>query len=199
MAGMANVRGGNVADETKPTADVDEKTLALLKELEENGRYVDPVWHYAFRFPSTWHRFKLAEGHTGVMFSGYATDSLTHFAVEVKELEDEVAEDDLEDLEVFYREAIGTYPDCKIDWLDRVVTPMFVGLSCQFTFKDGDETRKRWSKLLHAGHRQYHVTAQAATPEEYDKLLEWFMPMMLTFYVDPDIMKKHKEEAARRV
>jgi transcriptional regulator with XRE-family HTH domain len=84
-------------------------------------------------------------------------------------------------------EAIEQLPEANIEVRNQKVAGKQLELEAKYTYLDQDEIRKCWVRVFYHETRQIIMTAQGATPEEYDYWLPMFFQAMTTVRVH-----KHK-------
>jgi hypothetical protein len=142
------------------------------------------IWHrdqyYSFFIPIDWHKMAWPDDREGVIYGPDATDPLTVFAVDIKDLGTLITADDLDVLAAGFFEGIEQLPESEIEHRDQRVTGKLLELEAKYRFREQGETRKRWVRVFYNGTRQIAMTAQGATTEKYDYWLPWFFEAMMT-------------------
>jgi hypothetical protein len=64
-------------------------------------------------------------------------------------------------------------PHCRIESSEADAVGPLLTLEARHTFRDGDATRKRWTRLVYQGRTQVRLVAQAASVA----LFEYWEPM----------------------
>ncbi|MBI2942481.1 MAG: hypothetical protein HYY04_18790 [Chloroflexi bacterium] len=146
----------------------------------------DARWGYQFLYPDGWRRLAFADGREGVLYAPRPDDWSTGFAVEATDLGIEVTGEDLPDLEAGFRQGLQSLPDGQVAWLLHWPTGRSLVLEAQCTFREGETTRQRRSRLVYCGRRQYHVFVQGATPEDFSRWRPLLYVMLMSFGVVPD-------------
>lgn len=145
------------------------------------------TWHrnqyYSFYTPIDWHRFYWADDRQGEIYGPDSHDSLTVFAVDIKDLGMRVSADDLDALAEGFFEGITQLPESQIESRDQKVAGSHLELEAKYTFHENGVTRKCWVRVFYHGTRQIAMTAQGATREKYDYWLPWFFEAMMTAQV----------------
>lgn len=139
--------------------------------------------HFSFMRPTTWHLFEWVDDREGVLFGPTPEDTDTLFAVDVKDIGIRLDADDLADLEAGFLDGIENLAESQIEWRDTWTAGAVMGIEAKYTFREGEQTRKRWVRVLYQDSRQITVTAQGATVEEYHYWLPMFNEQMMTFKV----------------
>lgn len=143
----------------------------------------DPHWGFQFLYPEGWHRFAFSDGREGVLYAPRPENWSTGLGVEVKELGVEVTKEDLPDLEAGFREGLQALPGSQVAWLLHWQVEPPIILEAKYTFREGEATRQRRSRLVYAGQRQFHVFAQGATPTEFEQWRPLLYAMLMSFGV----------------
>ena len=142
------------------------------------------TWHreqyFSFFIPVDWPRFDWQDERQGVLFGPSADDAHTIFAVELRDLEFSISDDDLDDLFDGFLTSIQHLPGVDIELSEKRVTGEQKQLEAKYTFIEDEMTRKRWVRVLYHGTHQIAFTAQGATPETYDYWLPMFYQAMMT-------------------
>ena len=157
----------------------DEEIVASTTfDYHQNGKH-----GFRFLYPDDWYCFSYSDGREGVLYAPQPDEWLTGFAVEVKDLGVAVTNEDLSDLESGFRQGIESLPGCHVTWLlQRQVDPVII-FEAEYTFREGEATRQRRAQLLYYGSRQFHVFAQGATPEAFERWRPQLYVMLMTFCV----------------
>ena len=146
----------------------------------------DEKWGCQFLYPEGWYRFSFDDGREGVLYAPHPDDWATGFGVAVQDLGIEVTREDLPDLEAGFREGLATLPGCQVAWLLHWQVEPSIILEAKCTFREGQATRQRRSRLVYAGTRQFHVFAQGATPKEFEQWRPLLYAMLMSFSVTRD-------------
>lgn len=148
----------------------------LLKHSDEEGGFA--VW-----VPSDWHRFDMAEGHRGVIYSPYPDNLNTTFLAEKRKLEYSVTEEDVPILREGFSKGLMALPGIEIERQDEVVTKTLITFEAEFTFLEEGTRRRRWVRNIYWGSGQLILIAQGATVEEYKYWLPMFYNTMVNFEI----------------
>lgn len=142
------------------------------------------TWHrhqyYSFFIPGHWHIFEWMDERKGVVYGPDPSDSLTIFAVDMKDLGIAITTSDLPDLAQGFFESIERLLHARIEAHEESTIDGMISLEAKFTFVDNGELRRRWVRVFYLGTRQIAFIAQGATPEKYDYWLPWFYEAMMT-------------------
>jgi hypothetical protein len=142
------------------------------------------LWHrdqyYSFFIPNNWHRLRWPDNREGVIYGPDPTDPFTVFAVDIKDLGVSITPADVDVLAEGFFESIQQLPACDIESREQKVSDTQIKLEAKYTFDEQGETRKRWACVFYHETRQIAMTAQGATPEQYDYWLPWFFEAMMT-------------------
>ncbi len=160
--------------ETQPETPPVVSGLALHKD-----RYLG----FSLFYPSAWHQFQWLDGRRGVLYGPIYNDNSTIFAVAVQDLGIVVNKRDLKDLHVGFIAGIGRLAGSRIESQRQWQSGPQIGMEAHYTFSEGDDTRKRWVRVLYQDTRQFTVTAQGATVEEFDKWLSTFQAALSNFRI----------------
>jgi hypothetical protein len=141
-------------------------------------------WHrdqyYSFFIPNNWQKLEWADHRAGVIYAPDASDPLTVFSVDAKDLGTRIAADDLAVLAEGFFGTIEQLTDVRIESRDQKTSADRLELEAKYTFCEQDATRKRWARVFYHETRQIAMTAQGAAPEKYDYWLPWFFEAMMT-------------------
>ena len=135
----------------------------------------DPERGYSLLLPEGWQRSELADG-TGAFYAPDATDPLTGLEASALDLGTDVQPGDLAVLRRGFLMGLQQLPACEIERQEAETVGRLLTLEARLTFRDGDTTRKRWSRLLYQGRVQVKLAAQGSTVERF----EHWEPMFLT-------------------
>lgn len=150
------------------------KGLSLHKE---------PYLGFSFFRPLDWHRFEWTDERQGVLFGPHVADNATLLGVAVQDLDLTVTAADIPALHNGFLDAIRQLPDSQIEWQEQWQVGDLIGLEAKYTFREGEETRKRWVRVLYQDTRQLTVTAQGATVADYEYWLPMFYQSIMTFRI----------------
>ncbi len=157
--------------------------------------YRDPKGRFAFRYPSNWHKFNLAEKREGVLYSPEAENPQTWFSVWVTDLKEHVVAEDLHVLRQGVEQGLAQLTECTIEQSTDDVLNNLIKFERVFTFRDGDTIRKWRQWLLYVDHWLMVITYQAENSTEYDywyamvnqSFVHFTLPEELWFAVDRDL------------
>jgi hypothetical protein len=144
----------------------------------------DHKWYFSFWYPHDWHRYDLTDGREGVLYAPHPTDCSTSFSVEVKALDTKITGADVEDLHTGFLDGLRSLPGCEIETEASWVVGNLIGCEAKYTFHEGGCLRRRWSRLLFEGSRQFHFVAQGASPDEYKYWEPMLFQAMETVHID---------------
>jgi hypothetical protein len=97
-----------------------------------------------------------------------------------RRLRTRIAPGDLDDLREGMRDGLASLPDARIESLEGQAVGPLVTLEAHHTFRDGDVTRRRWTRLLYQGTTQLSLTAQGATEARFAYWRPMFNTVMRT-------------------
>jgi hypothetical protein len=144
----------------------------------------DRKWRFSFWYPHEWHRYDWTDGREGVLYAPHPTDYSSSFSVEVKDLGTEITAADKEDLHIGFLEGLSSLPECEIETEESWAAGNLIGCEAKYTFRESGRLRKRWSRLLFEGSRQFHFVAQGASPDEYEYWEPMLFEAMETVHID---------------
>jgi len=125
--------------------------------------------------PDGWARLDLDAGD-GVFFAPDAQDLLTGVAVEGRDLGTPVEATDVTALQRGFLRGLRALRGSRVLSSEAEVVGPLITLEARHTFRDGDQRRKRWVRLLYQDRTLVRVIAQAASPESFD----YWEPMFFT-------------------
>lgn len=141
-------------------------------------------WHprefYSFFTPIDWQQFEWPDGRMGEIYGPDPSDPLTVFAVSVDDMGMRVTAEDLDVLSEGFFETIEAFEDCQLELREQKAVGKLLELEAKYTFKDGENTRKCWTRVFYHFTRQVTMTARGATVEKYDYWLPMFFQAMAT-------------------
>lgn len=138
---------------------------------------------FSLMYPSAWHQFQWLDGRRGVLYGPVFNDNRTIFAVAVQDLGTLIHPDDLKDLHVGFIAGIGRLIESRILSQRQWHSGAQIGMEAHYTFREGTAVRKRWVRVLYQDSRQFTITAQAATVDEFEQWLSTFQAAMNNFRV----------------
>ncbi len=148
------------------------------------ARHEDRQWRFSFWYPHEWHRYEWPDGRAGVLYAPDPTDYSSSFSVEVKALDTQITPADEADLHTGFLEGLRSLPECVIEAEGSWVAGNLIGCEAKYTFQESGCRRKRWSRLLFEGARQFHFVAQGASPDEYAYWEPMLFQAMETVHID---------------
>ena len=143
-------------------------------------KHIDKEGGYAFWVPAGWHRTDMDAGYHGVIYSPHADGIETSFSAQKNLLKYSVDQDDLATLREGFQQGLDSLPGVEVEWQNETVTSTLITLEARFTFLEEETRRKRWTRVVYWGNGQLVLTAQGATPEEYEYWLPMFYNTMVT-------------------
>lgn len=152
-----------------------------------NDRYLG----FSLMYPSAWHQFQWLDGRRGVLYGPVFNDNSTIFAVAIQDLGIVVNQRDVKDLRVGFIAGIGRLDESRIETQRQWQSGAQIGMEARYIFREGETLRKRWVRVLYQDTRQFTITAQAATQDDFSHWLPTFQAAMNNFriYAKP----KYKE------
>jgi len=142
--------------------------------------FSDVHGRYQFRYPTDWARYEL-DGHPeGVMFSPYANQESpkTFISAYAVPLEFEVVAEDMDDLAPAVLEGLHQFEAVQIEHQADDAYGNLLKFDRTFTFREGDNVRKRHTWILYVGTWQIVFAYQGETVEDYD----YWLPMGNTMF-----------------
>ncbi len=134
--------------------------------------YQDPLGRYSFRFPTDWLQFDL-EGRDGIRVAPRSDDPETWFTAWVVPLEEPAVAEDLETLRAGVADGLARLAECKVESESEIVLGNLIRFERVFTFRDGEEVRKRKFWILYVDKWLIMLTWQGSSEEEF----EYWLPM----------------------
>jgi hypothetical protein len=129
-------------------------------------------------YPRSWQRYTLPQHPDAVLMVGPTPHD--GVLVELYTQPRPVGPDDLPLLDTALAEAVGDLPQVQVLEERNVVFKDAIGFEKVYTFLHAGEgaetgdvpqgTWKKWVRFLFKGDRQFNLIAQAASPEEFDRL-----------------------------
>lgn len=150
---------------------------------------------FSLMYPSAWHQFQWLDGRRGVLYGPIFNDNRTIFAVAVQDLGTTLTKADLQDLHVGFIAGIGRLLESRIESQRQWHSGAQLGMEAHYTFREGDVVRKRWVRVLYQDTRQFTITAQAATEDEFAEWLSTFQAAMNNFRTHPTPEYKKRQPA----
>lgn len=143
--------------------------------LHPNEKGGFSVW-----LPSDWHKRELKPKHVGMLFSPYPDDINTCLLVEKKKLKVKVKREDADVLREGFQQGLMALPGIEIEWTDEKLTDTILIFEARYTFLEGEERRKRWTRSIYWGEGHLIMIAQGRTPEDFDYWLPMFFNTITT-------------------
>ncbi|MEZ4637937.1 MAG: hypothetical protein R2873_18055 [Caldilineaceae bacterium] len=156
-----------------------------------NDRYLG----FSLMYPSAWHQFQWLDGRRGVLYGPVFNDNRTIFAVAVQDLGIVVNHEDLKDLHVGFIAGIGRLIESRIESQREWHSGGQLGMEAHYTYREGTVVRKRWVRVIYQDTRQFTITAQAATVDEFEEWLPTFQAAMKNFRVYAKPQYKERKPA----
>jgi hypothetical protein len=135
---------------------------------------------FAVWLPSDWHKRDLKPKHVGMLFSPYADDINTCILIEKHKLKVKVNPEDADVLRAGFQQGLMALPGIEIEWTDEKITETILIFEARYTFLEGEERRKRWTRNIYWGEGQLVMIAQGRTPEDFDYWLPMFFNTITT-------------------
>lgn len=135
--------------------------------------YRDPSGRFAFRYPSDWHTYELADDREGAMFSPEADEPATYFAAWIGKLDEHVVAEDLETLREGVEEGLSQLSEYTAESGHDDTYGNLVKFERTYTFREGDAVRKRRVWMMYVDEWQLVLVYQGSSPEEY----KYWLPM----------------------
>lgn len=142
--------------------------------------YNDPDKLFSFWYPHTWHLTQPQGSRNAIILSPQADSLATSFSVEVRDLGMTVTPDDLPVLREAVEEGLRQLGEYNVESFDDYSQSGRFGFELRYTFRVGDDWRKRRALLYYRSQHQYSLIAQGATIEQFDYWTPMFAYMMLT-------------------
>ena len=137
---------------------------------------------YSFFVPVGWHRMELeSEGGSGVIYAPQPDDALTSFSAEGRDLGTTLAAEDLPALRDGFLRGLRRLPRSHIESSEAEAIGHLITMEARHTFRDGNQTRKRWVRLLYQGSLQVRLVAQGESVAQFHYWLPMFYESMRTF------------------
>jgi len=155
----------------------DTSSTPLIRGLTN---HVDKEGGYAIWLPSYWYRLEMLDGRRGAIYTPYADRHDTCLSAEKCRLEYSVVPKDMPVLRKGFAAGLASLPDVEIEWQDETITSSLSFFEARFTFLEGHQRRKRWTRVSYWGNGQLILIAQGATPEEFEYWLPVFFNTIMT-------------------
>lgn len=138
---------------------------------------------FSLMYPRAWHQFQWLDGRRGVLYGPVFNENSTIFAVAVQDLGIVVNQRDVKDLHVGFIAGIGRLDESRIEAQRQWQAGAQIGMEAHYTFREGETVRKRWVRVLYQDTRQFTITAQAATQDEFAHWSPTFQAAMNNFRI----------------
>jgi hypothetical protein len=135
---------------------------------------------FAVWLPSDWRKEKLKPRHMGWLFSPYPDDNNTCLLVEKHKLRVKVKPSDVNDLREGFMEGLQALPGVEIESTDESLSDTIQVFDARYTFLEGEQRRKRWTRNIYWGEAQLVIIAQGRTPEDFEYWLPMFYNTIMT-------------------
>ncbi|HLV34751.1 MAG TPA: hypothetical protein VKY59_06555 [Spirillospora sp.] len=142
--------------------------------------YNDPDKLFSFWYPHTWHLTHPEGQRNSVIVSPHADSVATSFSVEVRDLGTTVTPDDLPVLREAVEAGLKQLGEYEIEQFREFSEANQFGFELRYTFRFGDDWRKRRALLTYRDHYQYSMILQGETREAFDYWLSMLNYMLLT-------------------
>ncbi|NLD44180.1 MAG: hypothetical protein GX657_11875 [Chloroflexi bacterium] len=143
-------------------------------------KHVDKEGGYAVWLPSDWRRLDMIDGHHGAIYTPYPDRHDTCISTEKRTLEYAVRPKDLPILRQGFAEGLASLPEVEIEWQEETITSSLWVFEARYTFREGEASRKRWTRAVYWGNVQLVLIAQGATPEEFEYWRPMFFNTLMT-------------------
>jgi hypothetical protein len=169
----------------------------------------DRLGRFSIRHATDWDAFVFdgtdEGGQDGILFRPNPDDLQTFFNVWVRELEQGIVAEDLEDLREGMQEGLKQLPGIEIERFTEVVLDNLIKFEIVYSFCEGEATLKRLTWVLYADRWQFMLTWQGSSPAEYDYWLAmanysfatFELPQALMFATDREMVKRFAKELGR--
>ncbi len=157
--------------------------------------YQDPKGRFHFRYPTDWAEFELDAAREGIMYVPETEDLHTNFSAWISELADPAVAEDLEDLRQGVADGLVSLNECNVEAESQDALGNLVKFERIFTFREGDDVRRRKLWILYVDKWLIVLTFQGSSLEAYDHWLAmanysfdtFNVPAELWFSVDRDL------------
>lgn len=139
--------------------------------------------YYSFYVPIDWQRVEREDNKQGIIYLPDPNDPHTYFAVQVDDLGTHIAQSDVPDLMTGLLDGISHRAESHVDFHDQHSVGKLVTLEAKYSFREADERRKRWVRILYHESRQVTFIAQGKTEQDYQYWLPMFNEAMMTLKV----------------
>lgn len=143
-------------------------------------KFTDTPGGYFLWIPAGWKHIKLDEQGNTYVFTPFNDRMDTVFASEKRRLDFNVKKADLPVLKEGFLNGINTLPGVEIEKVRETITEQMIGIEAKFSFREGNQTRIRWMRLIYSGKSLLILTAQGATPEEFQLFQPMFFNIMMS-------------------
>jgi len=143
-------------------------------------KFTDTEGGYYLWIPSGWKHIKVKDASNTNIFSPFDDRADTVFMTERRSLKLKVKKEDLPMLKEGFLAGINALPEVEIEKVDETVTEQMLGIEVKFSFKDADQIRIRWMRLVYSGRSLLILSAQGANPEEYALYEPMFFNIMMS-------------------
>jgi hypothetical protein len=141
----------------------------------------EPEHRCSFLYPEGWQTRELQSALGGTVLLPDPDDPHTSFSFEGRDLGTDVRPGDLSALRSGFVAGLRQLPGCRIERREAEALGGLITMEARLTFRDGDQTRKRWVRLAYQGRTQARLVAQGSSPERFDYWEPMFFQAMRTF------------------
>ena len=161
---------------------MDQDVLISRQQFKSISLYSHEDGYLSFWYPTEWALQEFYSPHLTVQVVPDSRDPATNVTIEVKDLEEPLAEDEREIVVEGVREGLNILNACHIErWieLDESESGEW-GLDWTCTFVDGGMRRRRRARLFFYSQYFYSVICQGATDDHYKHWQGMFEFVMLS-------------------
>jgi hypothetical protein len=87
---------------------------------------------------------------------------------------------DVNDLREGFMEGLQALPGVEIESTDESLSDTIQVFDARYTFLEGEQRRKRWTRNIYWGEAQLVIIAQGRTPEDFEYWLPMFYNTIMT-------------------
>jgi hypothetical protein len=135
---------------------------------------------FAVWLPIDWRKVELKPKHVGILFSPYQDDNNTCILIEKRKLKVKVGRDDADSLREGFKKGLKDLPGVEVEKFEESLSDTIQIFDAWYTFLEGENRRKRWTRSIYWGEGQLIMVAQGRTPEDFDYWLPMFYNTMTT-------------------
>ena len=137
----------------------------------------DPDVGYSLLLPDGWQRLDLPAGG-GTLYTPDPADPTTGLEVGGRRLGTAVHARDLPTLRRGFLQGLRGLPESRIEHQEDAAIGDLLTLEARLTYRQGEETRKRWVRLLYQGQAQVRLLAEGSSVERF----AYWEPMFFTAF-----------------